>query len=120
MLVLLNSCASLSGLTRGSDLAGHAESVFRHQNELNSRLMLLSEADALPDDVTFEKSEQAMHDACYLLNEYAERENDGESIDLSFKQQVLASVDGCDVSIKTIETMLIETHNSQVSESVNR
>jgi hypothetical protein len=68
--------------------------------------MMLSEAEQLPDNEAFENTEQAMHDACHLLNEYAERESDGEHMGLRFKAKVQASIEGCDASIQKMEALL--------------
>ncbi|MGZ4957929.1 MAG: hypothetical protein ACXV7J_01640 [Methylomonas sp.] len=99
-------CAALPPHSVHSSFAAYAESVFRHQNELSSRLMMLSESDQLPDSEVFEKAEEAMSDACYLLNEYAERENSGDSIGWGFEAKVQSSIEGCDASIQRMETLL--------------
>ncbi len=99
-------CASVPANSQYDSFAAYAESVFRHQSAVLSRLMMLSEADLLPDNDSFQNTEQAMHDACNLLNEYAERQNDGESISLHFKAKVQASVESCDNSIQKMEALL--------------
>lgn len=109
LLVLLvggpMGCAILPPNNGHDSFADYAESVFRHQNELNSRLMMLSEAEQLPDDDAFEAAEEAMHDACHLLNEYAERESSGESMGFWFKSKVQASINACNESIRRLESM---------------
>jgi len=105
-LLSLSACATLPPNTGQSSFSGYAEAVFRHQNELGSRLMMLNDADQLPDDDEFDKTEQAMTDACHLLNEYAERESSGDNIGLRFKAKVQASVENCDLSVKKMETLL--------------
>jgi hypothetical protein len=100
------ACSSLPANSGQSNFSGYAEAVFRHQNELGSRLMMLSNSDQLPDNDEFDQAEQAMTEACHLLNEYAERENNGESIGLRFKTKVQASVEGCDVSVQKMEALL--------------
>ena len=102
----LGACSTLPPNSGQSSFSGYAEAVFRHQNELGSHLMMLSDADQLPDDDEFEKTEQAMTDACHLLNDYAERENNGDNIGLHFKTKVQASVEGCDASVKKMEALL--------------
>lgn len=101
-------CATLPPHSVHSSFAAYAESVFRHQNELSSRLMMLSEADQLPDSDVFENAEELMSDACHLLNEYAERENSGESISWRFEAKVQSSIEGCDASIQRMEALLAE------------
>ncbi len=106
LLLTLSACATLPANTGQTSFSGYAEAVFRHQNELGSRLMMLNDADQLPDTDEFDKTEQAMTDACHLLNEYAERENSGDNIGISFKTKVQASVEGCDLSVKKMEALL--------------
>ncbi|OAH99508.1 hypothetical protein A1353_20620 [Methylomonas methanica] len=99
-------CASVPANSQHDSFADYAESVFRHQSTVLSRLMMLSEADQLPENEIFANTEQAMHDACQLLNEYAERESDGEHMGLRFKAKVQASIEGCDTSIQKMEALL--------------
>ncbi|WP_150048304.1 MULTISPECIES: hypothetical protein [Methylomonas] len=87
--------------------AAYAESVFRRQNELSSRLMMLSASNLLQDTEQLDDAEHAMNDACHLLTEYAERENAGESISLMFKRQVKDSIEVCDLQIHQLEQMLL-------------
>ena len=102
----LAGCVSAPPNSGHDSFADYAESVFRHQNAVISRLMMLSDAEVLPDTNSFETTEQAMHDACHLLNEYAERESDGESMGLRFKAKVQASIEGCDASVQKMEALL--------------
>ncbi|MBD9361287.1 hypothetical protein [Methylomonas fluvii] len=99
-------CASVPANSQHDSFADYAESVFRHQSTVLSRLMMLSEAEQLPDNEAFENAEQTMHDACQLLNEYAERESDGEHMGLRFKAKVQASIEGCDASIQKMEALM--------------
>ena len=103
---ILTACATVPANSGQTSFSGYAEAVFRHQNEVSSRLMMLNEADQLPDNSEFERAEEAMTDACHWLNDYAEREAGGESIGWRFKAKVQASVEGCDASIKRVETLL--------------
>lgn len=103
----LSACAHKPPVNSGFDnFASYAESVFRHQNQLSSKLMMLSEADMLPDDEKFENAEESMSEACSLLNEYVEKERGGESMGLRFQQKVQDSVEICDLSIRRMEAML--------------
>ncbi|MCQ8117397.1 hypothetical protein [Methylomonas rosea] len=102
----LNGCASVPANSQHDSFADYAESVFRHQSTVLSRLMMLSEADLLPDNESFANTEEAMHDACHLLNEYAERESEGESMSLRFKAKVQASIESCDASIQKMEALM--------------
>ena len=68
--------------------------------------MMLSESDQLPDDETLEDNEQAMHEACHLLNEYAEMESSGEFISPLFARSVHASIETCDQRITALELQI--------------
>ena len=103
----LTGCATLPPHSTHKSFASYAESVFRHQNEVSSRLMMLSDADQLPDSEAFENAEESMADACHLLNEYAERESNGESMSWRFEAKVQASIEGCDASIQKMEELLV-------------
>lgn len=103
---VMAGCATVPPKSGYSSFSGYAESVFRHQNELTSRLMMLNEAEQLPDNDEFENAEEALADACRLLNEYAERESSGDSMGLRFKAKVQGSVEGCDNSIQRMEDLL--------------
>jgi hypothetical protein len=104
----LTGCATLPPHTVHKSFASYAESVFRHQNEVSSRLMMMNDAEQLPDNEVFENAEEAMSDACHLLNEYAERESNGESMSWRFEAKVQASIEGCDASIQKVEALLAE------------
>ncbi len=106
-LLALAGCVSVPlHAQKYENFSDYAESVFRHQNTLISRMMMLTDADLLPDSDALDKSEQAMHDACHLLNEYAEMESEGEIISPFFTQTVQASIEDCDKSIGTMEKLL--------------
>jgi hypothetical protein len=55
------------------------EHVFQLQNHLTSHLMLNENAES---EIT-SRAEQQMQEACAPLNEYAARESDGLSVDMS-------------------------------------
>jgi hypothetical protein len=46
-----------------------------------------------------------MREACYLLNEYAEREISGESMSWRFKSKVQDSIEACDKSVQRLEVL---------------
>lgn len=107
LLAIVSGCASVPQRAQQyENFSDYAESVFRHQNALISRMMMLNEADQLPDNDALDDGEQAMHDACHLLNEYAEMESDGEIISPFFTQKVQNSIEGCDNSIDKLESLL--------------
>jgi len=108
-LFLTTACSSLPPSARQyDDFAAYAEAVFRHQNRLTSRLMMMSDADLLSDTDKLENAEQSMNDACHLLNEYAEHESNGEWMSPFFKHNVQNSIENCDIKIRTLENILIE------------
>jgi hypothetical protein len=99
-------CASLPPHSGYSDFPSYAEAVFRHQNQLSSRIIQLNEMELIPDADEYQDAEDAMIDACELLNEYAERQSNHESMGWRFKSKVQSSVLGCDNGIKHLEGLL--------------
>ncbi len=85
----------------------YAEDIFRRQNQITSRILMLSE-----DGVEVEnmddllEAEQELEDACQLLNEYAVRERDGVAMGFLFKRKVQNSVEDCEDAIHDVESML--------------
>lgn len=107
--LLLCSCSLFSDILSQDALAEYGESVFRKQNLITSKVMLLSESELSATD--FQKVQQAesqMQQACHLLNEYAQREMDNKTSDLLFRKQVKDSIKGCDVSIQQIDLLLTQ------------
>ncbi len=100
----LLGCASAPVNSGHDSFADYAESVFRRQNQLSSRLMMLND-DADEDNDVFDVADQEMRDACHLLNEYAEREISGESMGWRFKSKVQDSIEGCDKSVQRMEVL---------------
>lgn len=106
LLLATTACTTLPPTAKAYDnFADYAESVFRHQNVLTSRLMMMNDN----DNEKLENAEQEMNDACYLLNEYAEHEMAGESMGLFYQREVQASIEHCDRQIRNLETLLTET-----------
>lgn len=107
LMLACGGCASLPvSAAKFDNFSDYAEAVFKQQNQVISRTMMLSDNELLPDDETLDNGEQAMHDACRLLNEYAEMEIDGEFISPFFTQTVQNSIEGCDKSIREMQRML--------------
>lgn len=104
----LPACSSLPPAAQEYDsFADYAEAVFRHQNDLTSRIMMM------PNDAgNLEDAEQSMNDACHLLNEYAERELNGETMSIFFRRRVQASIENCDQKIQNLENLLVELDKS--------
>jgi hypothetical protein len=107
LLLGITGCASLPpSAAKFKNFSEYAESVFKHQNQVISRMMMLNDTEQLPDNDALEDSEQTMNDACHLLNEYAEKEIDGDFISPFFTQTVQKSIEGCDKSILNMEHQL--------------
>ena len=106
VLLSTTACSTLPPSAKQYDsFSAYAESVFRHQNDLISRLMMRNDTDDNPE---LEDAEDAMNDACHLLNEYAEHEIEHESMGLFFKRKVQTSIEECDQKIQTLEAMLLK------------
>ncbi|WP_031432279.1 hypothetical protein [Methylomarinum vadi] len=73
-LVMGQGCAELTTLGNNDEIAKYAESVFRRQNAVTSRIMMSTDEN-LAGDGRLHEAEVAMYDACRLLNEYSSREN---------------------------------------------
>lgn len=111
LLLQMAACSSMPPEADEFDnFAEYAESVFRHQNILISRIMT-SDNEAIQNNAALEEAEQTMNDACHLLNEYAERESSGESMGLFFKREVKASIENCDHSVQKLDEMLAELND---------
>ncbi|QWF72115.1 hypothetical protein KEF85_06615 [Methylomonas paludis] len=102
----MSGCATVPANSGQVSFVGYAEAVFRHQNEVSSRLMMLSEAEQLPETEEFDHAQEAMDNACHYLNEYAERENSHEIIGWHFKAKVQDSVQACDQAVQHMEALL--------------
>ena len=105
-LIQLSACASVPTGSQRDSFAEYAEDVFRHQNQLISRLMMLADSEEPIEDAEFEANEQAMHDACHLLNEYAEHEISGDDMSWRYKMKVQDSIKACDESVRTLESLV--------------
>lgn len=112
LLLSSTACSTLPAAAQPyGNFSAYAEAVFRHHNELISRLMMLSDGDEEDND-GLENAEQSMNDACRLLNEYAERESNGDSMGIFFKQKVRDSIENCDLKIQAVENMLVKLNKS--------
>ena len=100
-------CATAPIHSGQDSFADYAESVFRRQNQLSSRLMMLNDNDE--ETAAFEVADQEMRDACHLLNEYAEREMSGEDMSWRFKSKVKDSVESCEKSVQRMEVLFAAT-----------
>ena len=98
----LISCSIANKPFKAKDnVAEYAESLFMQQNALTQQvIMLFSEDIALADEDKVSQAELQMHDACYLLIEFANREMEGKKMSVFFKRRVKNSFKACDESIK--------------------
>ena len=107
LLVVQTACSTLPpSAQKYNSFAEYAESVFRRQNELTSRLIMMNDDAALDRNEKVHDAEQEMNDACYPLNEYVDHEMAGQSMGLFFKRQVQASIEKCDRKIQKLESLL--------------
>jgi hypothetical protein len=104
---LLLGCSLFNDLLTQDALAEYGESVFRKQNLITSKIMLLSESElSIENTQKLQQAESQMQQACRLLNEYATKEMDKANIDLLFRKQVKDSIKGCDLSIQQMGILL--------------
>jgi hypothetical protein len=106
IVMSMTACVTVPPNSGQTNFSGYAESVFKHQNAVSSRMMLISDSDVQLDNEEVENAEEAMSDACHFLNEYAERESSGENMSLQFKTKVQASIINCDKSVQRLEVLL--------------
>ena len=89
------------------EFARYVESVFKFQNQMTSKVMMLLETgDDLSNYEEILLAEQHMHEICKPLNEYAARENDGLSIGLLLRRRVEKSAVACDKAAHRVDRYL--------------
>jgi hypothetical protein len=105
----VTGCSLFQDIWEQDTIAEYGESVFRRQNLISSQVMMLSETDLSAENTQkLQQAESQMQKDCRLLNEYASREMDKESIDLLFQKQVRDSIKSCDLSIQNVEALLVQ------------
>lgn len=112
---LFSGCMTLGKIPSDEEkkpksFAAYAEEVFRRQNSATSQIMTLSPED-LDDPAQYEKllaAEKDMQNACELLNDYAQRSEDGESTNILFRSRVGIAVKNCDHATQKLEALLEE------------
>ena len=107
---LLAGCISFGKSLKSTEsISEYAELLFKQQNRLTQQVMMLSEEDISPEEEEkISQAELQMHDACYLLIEYANREIEGKKMSVFFRRRVKNSLDSCSESIKIMELTLTE------------
>ena len=78
------------------------EQVFKLQNSMTNAIMLM---EVEPSEAILE-TEQAMHEACKPLNEYASREMEGLGTDFALQKQVEQTAVRCDKAAKRLQSLL--------------
>ncbi len=110
-VMILTGC-SLPFLSYGEnglsqdDFARYVESVFRLQNSLTSEIMLLDSDDERQKALS--QAEQTMRIDCAALNDYAARDSDGLSTDLSLSRRVEQSAVRCEKAALHLKSLLDE------------
>jgi hypothetical protein len=103
----LTACAVVNDLVGYTSTAEYVESVFKRQNAISTQVMMLPDTELSTENYeTLLKAESTMQRDCQLLNDYARKEINQESISLLFKKQVKDSAKGCDLSIEIVESLL--------------
>ncbi len=101
LMAMMPACSLVDAVTHEQELTVYAENLFRRQNELTSQLMML---DSLSDDDNeIYQAELRMHEACKLLNDFAQYQMEGKSIGILFKRRVKNSLPECDEAIQELE-----------------
>ena len=89
------------------EFARYVESVFKFQNQMTSKVMMLLEGgDDLSNYEEILLAEQHMHEICKPLNDYAARENDGLSVGLLLRRRVEKSAVACDKAAHRVDRYL--------------
>ncbi|MGZ8956434.1 MAG: hypothetical protein ACXW0G_01205 [Methylosarcina sp.] len=86
----------------------YVEEVFRFQNEMTSKVMMLLETGGEGNIERILQSEQHMHQICEPLNTYVSRDMDGLSNSFSLRRQVMKSTTDCDHAAHELKALLDE------------
>ncbi len=109
-VLLLADCSVIEKPFRSTEsIAEYAELLFKRQNYLTQQVMMLFDEEiALADEERISEAELQMHDACFLLVEYANREIDGKKMSVFFRRRVKNSFKYCDNRVKNLKSILKE------------
>jgi hypothetical protein len=112
--LLLTSCSIVGTPFKATErMAEYAELLFKRQNFLTQQLMMLFEEDlGMVEEERVSQAELQMYDACHLLNEYANKEMEGEKMSIFFRRRVKNSFASCDESVKNMGSILMEIDES--------
>ncbi len=105
---ILSGCSVLrESVISTEKISDYAEALFKRQNNLTQQVMMLVEEDlTVSEEEKLTAAEEAMHEACHLLNEYANREIEGQKISILFRKQVQGSFDECEKKVIEMEAIL--------------
>ena len=113
-LMLISGCSTMSTRPpetsvqkhRFIDIEGRAESVFRRQNNISSKIALLL-IDSGEDEKyqTLIDAEERVIDACSPLNRIAVMLAEGHTIDLELKYAAINSLDKCERTTRDAELL---------------
>lgn len=104
----LVSCSIVDKSTfHHKQIAEYAELLFMRQNTVTQQVMMLFDEELSgQDEEQISKAELQMHDACHLLNEYANREIEGKSMSVFFRRKVKLSLEQCEERVRNMEWVL--------------
>lgn len=106
---LLASCSLVDKTFKPDNAAEYAELLFKRQNVITQQVMMLFEYDLTEaEEEKISQAELEMHDACHLLNEFANREIEGKKMSILFKKRVQGSFNTCDDSGQRLESILMD------------
>ena len=88
------------------EFAQYVEKVFRLQNNVTSRIMILMESGDIISPQPLMKAEQHMQELCSPINEYASREIDGLNKGFLLQRRVEKSAEDCDKAAQEVEALL--------------
>jgi len=93
------------GRTR-EEFAQYVEKVFKLQNNVTSRIMILMESGDIISPQPLMKAEQHMQELCSPINEYASRDMEGLNKGFLLQRRVEKSAEDCDKAAQEVEVLL--------------
>jgi len=107
MLFLLSGCTTVLNGRYGeygqtkAEFTQYVEKVFKLQNSMTSEMMAITDANQ-----ALVQADQKMQELCAPLNEYAAREADKLTIDISLLRRVEKSAVACDNAAQKVQALL--------------
>lgn len=114
MSFLITGCSIVGeSIKSKGNISIYAELLFKRQNLMTQQVMMLFEEDITEsDDIKISLAEEQMHEACHLLNEYANREAEGKSSSLFFRRRLQKSFKDCEEKVIQLELVLKDRDSS--------